>query len=295
MRRIVLAAVLITCCSTPLLAADKTKQDLVGELLDVLDTRAMTEELVHTYVTYEPMGEEYSAYLQRLSDEERARHELAMEQQRAAQAKLKEQLLQRIDYDRIALEIYAPLYEREFTAEELEELIAFYKTKVGRKQVAILPRLAFSAQMRVAEVMQDEMRAIQEEIAREERAREPKWKQTLADLRTLATATEAWSTDYNRYPDARNITELAEEIEPTYIRTTPLKDAWGNEFAYIVSSDHQQYRFVSAGEDGKFEWDSRKIETLPEGFSGTATDDPAADIIYQNGMLVRFPREAAQR
>ena len=52
------------------------------------------------------------------------------------------------------------------------------------------------------------------------------------------------------------------------------------------------YRFVSAGADGVFEWDSRRIDELPENFAGTPTEAPAADIVYQDGQFVRFPRDA---
>ena len=102
-------------------------------------------------------------------------------------------------------------------------------------------------------------------------------KRTMADMRSLATATEAYATDHNTYPDARNIGELSKLIAPTYIRFVPEKDGWGTPFVYLVSADHQTYRFVSAGPDKKFDKSSYDVGMVP------AKSD---DIIFENGEFV---------
>src|SRR5919106_6333245 len=67
-----------------------------------------------------------------------------------------------------------------------------------------------------------------------------KQKRTMADMRSIATAWEARATDYNRY-NAAGYTALSAAITtsvldglvtPTYIRTLPGKDGWGNNWVY---------------------------------------------------------------
>jgi hypothetical protein len=83
--------------------------------------------------------------------------------------------------------------------------------------------------------------------------------QTLLDMRALQTAIEACGVDHSTYPMARTLEELRALVQPTYIATTPMKDAWGTPFRYLVSADGKSYRLVSAGSDRAFTEDSWKI------------------------------------
>jgi len=111
-------------------------------------------------------------------------------------------------------------------------------------------------------------------------------KRTIADLRTLATVIEAYATDSNEYPAAADMEALRKLVEPTYVRHMPSRDAWGHEFIYIGSPDKQQYRLVSAGSDGVFEAESRRLTKVQPRESDRFEDD----IIYQDGEFVQVPR-----
>jgi hypothetical protein len=39
------------------------------------------------------------------------------------------------------INLIIPIYEKHYTAEEIKELIAFYKTPVGKKTIAVLPQI----------------------------------------------------------------------------------------------------------------------------------------------------------
>jgi type II secretion system protein G len=123
-----------------------------------------------------------------------------------------------------------------------------------------------------------------------------KQKRTMADIRSIATAWEARATDYNRY-NAAGFTALAEAVDqptlnelvtPTYIRTLPTKDGWGNvwEFAMDVAPGDpattkaaQQYSIISYGRDGES--------------NSPWTDGPTThfdcDIVYSNGSFIVYP------
>jgi Type II secretion system (T2SS), protein G len=75
---------------------------------------------------------------------------------------------------------------------------------------------------------------------------------TLMDMRAIQTAIEAYGVDHPAYPKAKTIEELRELVQPSYIANTPMKDAWGTPFRYLVSPDGKTYRLVSAGSDGTF-------------------------------------------
>ncbi len=59
-----------------------------------------------------------------------------------------------------------------------------------------------------------------------------KQKRSMADIRAIATACEAYGTDNNAYPNVSTFEELIPKLEPKYIKTLPRRDAWENQFRY---------------------------------------------------------------
>ena len=127
-----------------------------------------------------------------------------------------------------------------------------------------------------------------------------KQKRTMADMRTIATAWEARATDLNKYNAAGfsypkagvTIDNLTTYLAPTYVKTFPKNDGWGNE--WIVGADQtwgsttvaaQQYGIASKGKDGN-------AETDPKGGATTQFD---CDIIYSNGTFLQYPEGVQQQ
>jgi general secretion pathway protein G len=116
-------------------------------------------------------------------------------------------------------------------------------------------------------------------------------KRTMADMRSLATACEAYATDNNHYPEAVNVAALAPLLTPTYIREVPSKDAWTHDLRYQTWSrerDLDSYGIASGGKDGAFEH-----ETVQE-YTPGATSNFDCDLVYANGSFVQYP-EGTQR
>ena len=102
---------------------------------------------------------------------------------------------------------------------------------------------------------------------------------TMADMRSLATALEAYAKDHHTYPGGTDLAAVLPTIEPSYIRKAPARDAWGHPFVYVPSSDGGGYRLASAGADGT---------TQPETWAVTGPlDDFAADAVVDSGSFVR--------
>lgn len=118
-----------------------------------------------------------------------------------------------------------------------------------------------------------------------------KQKRTMSDMRSLATAIEAYAVDNNVYPTAScptgtftaaptalSSTTNFSLLTPTYIAQPPTKDGWQNFLFYNRSGDGQQYAVWSGGRDG--------------GVSGAVcgtTTNFNDDIIYSNGTFIQWP------
>src|SRR5579885_1981198 len=96
--------------------------------------------------------------------------------------------------------------------------------------------------------------------------------QTMADVRTVATAVESYAADHREYPKAADIDGL-EKI----VGAIPRADAWGKPLKY--SSDGVKYEIVSAGADQRF--DSARPATKE------MTPDLNRDLVYANGEFRR--------
>jgi general secretion pathway protein G len=127
-----------------------------------------------------------------------------------------------------------------------------------------------------------------------ERARQ---RRTMGDMRSLAVAIEAFSTDKNRYPPAAGYTlppgltvptktlgVAATYLIPTYIKVVPMADGWGSWFNYDVSTTGADYMIRSCGRDG--------IPQSDPPFGPVTSFN--ADIIFSNGVFVQYPEGVQQ-
>jgi type II secretory pathway pseudopilin PulG len=113
-------------------------------------------------------------------------------------------------------------------------------------------------------------------------------RQTMADMRSIATAWEARATDVNTYniDHKQQVTadDMARVLEPKYVLKLPRKDGWGNPFRFTISGDGQTYVIRSLGSDGR---PDRNLN-LASGATKKFTDD----IVYSNGSFTRYPEES---
>jgi type II secretion system protein G len=126
-----------------------------------------------------------------------------------------------------------------------------------------------------------------------------KQKRTMADMRSIATAWEAYATDNNAYNAAGQSTSsdlnwgsfatftygsLSALISPTYIRNTPENDGWNFPYQFAIDTNAaqraQEYAIRSLGKD-----------RVPEGalYSPGPTNVFECDIVYSMGAFVAYP------
>jgi general secretion pathway protein G len=116
-----------------------------------------------------------------------------------------------------------------------------------------------------------------------------KQKRTMADIRTIATAVEAYATDNNAYPRVTTVSALRPLLEPKYVRSLPLRDGWTAEIRYECVEEKDGvcagYAVGSGGKDMHFEHDA--LRDYLDGKQPTTNFD--CDIVYANGEFVQYP------
>ena len=121
-----------------------------------------------------------------------------------------------------------------------------------------------------------------------------KQKRSMADIRSIATAWEARATDMNNYNAAGvnasqisftgttpTYASMVGRLTPTYIKSLPKNDGWGDPYGYVIGTNAQSYGIRSLGKDNVKEKD---VYT-----AGTQTKAFDCDIVYSMGSFVQWP------
>ncbi|MEO8430176.1 MAG: prepilin-type N-terminal cleavage/methylation domain-containing protein [Acidobacteriota bacterium] len=115
-------------------------------------------------------------------------------------------------------------------------------------------------------------------------------KRTVADMRTLAVALEAYHVDNSFFPaaacaggtytDAGTVLAATSftNLSPTYIALPPLRDGWSHYMVYNMDVAFSKYNVRSLGRDGV----SSSV------VCGTTTDFND-DILFSNGTFIQWP------
>ena len=117
-----------------------------------------------------------------------------------------------------------------------------------------------------------------------------KQKRTLAEMRIIATALDAYAIDKKQFPAPDTIEQ---SLVPTYVKTLPMKDGWDRPILYdcwssAATGGCDSYAIASGGRDGQFEFDS------PDQYDGRgATTNFDSDIVMINGRFVQYPQGTA--
>lgn len=116
-------------------------------------------------------------------------------------------------------------------------------------------------------------------------------KTSMADLRRIGIACEAFAVDHDRYPGPTRglvpVETLVSDLEAIYIKRLPLEDGWGETYWYW--SDGEDYIIISAGSDRTLD----RAYTFPEDAAesvacGGPNQDSALDIIWSDGAFCQW-------
>jgi general secretion pathway protein G len=117
-----------------------------------------------------------------------------------------------------------------------------------------------------------------------------KQKRTMADMKSLAVAIEAYHVDNSVYPQAACSagtytaigpmldTDSFSNLSPTYVSQVPARDGWGNFYRYQVNAAQSDYNVRSLGRDG-----------APDALTCWTTTNFNDDILFSDGVFLQWP------
>lgn len=291
MRRLFLFAILALCTS-PLLATESNptarQRELIDQILRATNVDKLSQSMLDSvFAQFEKQFvEEAQAKGSDPDDIGEAKELFASFREHS----------KKIKFDELLHDAQVRLYARYFTESELQDLATFYDSPTGKKTIEVMPQLMADAMKLGVDTITPKIQEVIADVRKEQEQKRP-WRRTMSDMRTLATSIEAYQEDQkdHLYPAATDLASLKTDLEDiTKSEEFPETDVWGHPYAYVVSPDRHHYRIVSAGADGIFEWDSRRLDVPKEGNTPALhyRDRLEDDLIYADGAFVQLPVQA---
>jgi hypothetical protein len=158
----------------------ETKAEMIRELLTIVGIAGMAEqmrdqqsivELMQMQPSYHQMMELATSEQTDLSEEDRQLLLARLDDFDAFAERFQTLFIERLNFSEIIEAVYPPLYDKYFSDEELRQLVAFYRTPVGRKSIEVTPSLMQEAGVAVEAAVRPLSIGLIQEIVAEERAK----------------------------------------------------------------------------------------------------------------------------
>ncbi len=108
-------------------------------------------------------------------------------------------------------------------------------------------------------------------------------KRSMADMRSIGTALEAYSVDFNFYPRTAltggTVDQLQTYLSPTFIKRLPLMDGWNQNLLVNLDGAGTTYTIYTPAKGG----------AVDGSWSGGPKTDFADDIVFSNGQFFQWP------
>ena len=158
----------------------ESKQGAIRELLAIVGVVGMAEqmreqqsrvELMRIRPSYSEMMEFAVSEQTDLSEQDRQRLLVRLTDFDAFAERFHGLFVERLNFSTIIETVYLPLYAKTFSEEELGQMLAFYRTPVGRKTIEVMPSLMQEAGGGVERAVRPLAVGLIQEIVAEERAK----------------------------------------------------------------------------------------------------------------------------
>jgi hypothetical protein len=158
----------------------ESKQGAIREVIAIVGFVGMAEqmreqqsmvELMQMQPSYPEMMEFAVSEQTDLSEEDRQRLLARLTDFDAFAERFHSLFVERLDFSTIIETVYTPLYDKTFSEEELRQMLAFYRTPVGRKTIEVTPSLMQEAAAGVEAAVRPLAIGLIQEIVAEERAK----------------------------------------------------------------------------------------------------------------------------
>ena len=158
----------------------ESKLEMIRELLTIAGVVGMAEqmrdqqgvvELMRMRANYSQMMEFAVSEQGELSEKDRERLLSRLEDFDAFAERFRALFAERLNFSQIIEAVYPPLYDKYFSEEELREMLAFYRTPLGRKSIEVMPSLMQEAGAAVEVAVRPLAVGLIQQIVAEERAK----------------------------------------------------------------------------------------------------------------------------
>jgi hypothetical protein len=115
---------------------------------------------------------------------------------------------------------------------------------------------------------------------------------TVDAIRDIGTAVEAYKLANGSYPvvSSGEIEELQGILVPKFLSEFHSKDAWGNSLEYYCLKQDGPYFIISLGSDHNRDIGLYQTDRSPSGLGFKVIENVQEDIIFSNGVFVRYPQ-----
>lgn len=152
------------------------KQALIREFLEASGGRKNANKMVEVMISFQE--KEMPKTISSLIDNDKnltpaKKQELKQMTVKSAERisnRFREFFAQRMNIGQMLEEISLPIYDKNFTASELRDLIAFYRTPTGQKIIEISPKMTMEAMMAFSEKFMPKLQEFMKETAEAELA-----------------------------------------------------------------------------------------------------------------------------
>jgi hypothetical protein len=158
----------------------ESKRMLIQELLEISGGASMPEQMAEqqTYVelmrirpSYEPMMEFAVSEQRDLSDQEQQALLEKLGDFEAFATMFRARFMGRLNFSKIVAEVYYPLYGEAFSEDDLAKMLEFYRTRVGRKAIELMPGIMQRASQGIDRIVRPAAIEVIQGIVADERAK----------------------------------------------------------------------------------------------------------------------------
>ncbi len=156
----------------------ESKRKLIEELLGISGSASIPEqmaqqqtyfELMRIRPTFQPMME-YAVSEQR--DLSPGQQQELLEKLRdfeAFAATFRTRFTERLNFSKIVVDVYYPLYDETFSEDDLAKMLEFYRTRVGRKTIELMPGIMQRAAQGIDKIVRPTAIEVIQDIVADER------------------------------------------------------------------------------------------------------------------------------
>ncbi len=152
------------------------KHKLIKEFMSLYGVENIADQMSYTVLTdirrgYPSLVEYAVNEQENISDENRERLATNLADFEACSVEFHDRFASSMGFPDVSNEVFFPLFDQHFSEQDLNQILAFYRTAVGRKTLQIMPEVIQQGMVNLNEIVQSRVGFLIRDIFDAERAR----------------------------------------------------------------------------------------------------------------------------